>query len=101
MKWTKIKWVLAKHPRFNSHCFICKANFKRGFTFHHLWYNGPKKNYPKGGTQAYYDLVKKEIQTNPEQFLFLCKRDHQKITILSWYNRNNLEKLLKVVDMAK
>ena len=64
---------LATLPSFKSRCFICWKKFKKGFSFHHTWYDGNEPDYK---STKYFPYVFNQIRKNPRQFLLLCKAHH-------------------------
>jgi hypothetical protein len=59
---------------FGYRCYVCRKPFGSGFVYHHLYYDGGEPSYKD--RYRYFDYVFKQIETNPRQFLLLCKNHH-------------------------
>jgi hypothetical protein len=84
---------------FGGRCFVCHVNFKKGFLFHHLWYNPNEKYYADfgGDSVAYNEYLIPLIEKNPSQFLLLCKKHHHAVEALKKFSP---DKLVRLIDAA-
>ena len=99
-----IKLNLARHPRFNSKCYVCHKKFtkKGGFSYHHLWYNPGQKYYKDFADPLQYNIeLKKQVNSNPEQFLLVCSKHHMAIERLKRWNMQTRKRLYKAVDLTR
>lgn len=96
----KLKEKAARH--YDSKCFVCQSRFRRGFTFHHLWYENNQKTYRdfKNGDD-YNEYVVKIVEKKPDQFLLLCVKHHFAVETLKRFKKENFERLVKAVRMSQ
>jgi hypothetical protein len=60
---------------YNGRCYVCERPFGKGFSFHHLWYDGGEPNRDTH-KKDYFEYVFKQIERNPSQFYLLCQAHH-------------------------
>ena len=89
-------------------CPVCLKKFtlKRLPVFHHKWYNKRDvvhSDYCKSlrCSIAYHRDLSMEIARNRKRFIPLCNRCHQSVSRLSYYKKDKLARLLKIVKQTK